>query len=1088
MKKLLLFGIFILLISLQASAYYIDGDSVVYEDQYAKLVVTPHTATSPLKKNLKQFFDITNKTGQSQQLYVAFVFDKQLVNASVYSAENGLQDVSSAFSYTEYQGKHYYYIMNPINFSAGQTKKYLVKYTPDPGDTSEKWDFLAWTGSDWYCILTDNCTKTWMIDPWWDSDYTYRRSIVVTAGADLNAGFPIDLNVLDFNFSQCIVDGKCQADLDDIRITLGDSDEILNSIEGTLDLDKNRLWFELQNPILSGNTGVYYLYYGNPNATQQTDATNFSAPAIDTNNASSDINRTVLLMHFEKQTSTLTYGSTDYNNIGYFGVGNAPAWDVNGWFGGALNFESTGPTDDNVSILNKGSDLNFINTETHTIEYWLKPEDLNAGATNNLVISNYGHGDETTYGGYVHFVGSGNLRVGLIFVTGGGICSGFDSNVSTPAGAWTHVAVTYDNSTRTLRTYENGILMDDIVCAAGSWEPNFGYEPFVIGTDPRSAGFKDGYDGVIDELRVSNYVKAPGEIYSTYNNTLYFIDLATVAVSGEETGPLDANFVFSPDPVTNLDPENGVTSVTVDFNDTSDYNGGTLSPLSWSWDENGTEFSTDQNTSRTYSTVGDYNICFDVNATNIAEDQNFNDTECKLISVLQSPQDVSFTSDVASYNQDGNVSVDFNSFAETDGAGVTYSWEVESVEVSTDQNFTYDLNIFGDLNICLTVTDNSASKQFCDNRFVTITLVKKPKDEETDAELTPFSFTVDTNISQSFTALTVDTNFFIFTEESQTDAFTVNVDFNASYNSRNYLVDADGNFNELQPYLTTSAGSTQITIFTRNAVSLGPLPFVQVKIFKIIDGEKTQIESVLTDSKGEALVSLIDNDTYIFDMSIDDVFITSMTILSTGSDVFLYLDIVDFEWGKPSIPEVNIQFVPSMGRVATDTNMLQRVFFENVTVNIINIQVVNDNNTLYDVNFTTGLSSGFENGILVSDLTGVDSNFALEITVSVFTDGNIVRGGTTYYLAEPRDILALLAALKDDWGDSFMFFVSIFLTIAACATIMRSLDFVGGGGITIIGLAILGIFVVFTWVPGELYALLVVAGAVLLIARDRGAV
>ena len=63
------------------SSYTIEGNSVFIEDEQASLRVTPHTARFPTPEGYKQEFEICNKTGITTNLYGAYVFNYDLIQA-----------------------------------------------------------------------------------------------------------------------------------------------------------------------------------------------------------------------------------------------------------------------------------------------------------------------------------------------------------------------------------------------------------------------------------------------------------------------------------------------------------------------------------------------------------------------------------------------------------------------------------------------------------------------------------------------------------------------------------------------------------------------------------------------------------------------------------------------------------------------------------------------------------------------------------------------------------------------------------------------------------------------------------------------
>lgn len=85
MKYFALIG-FLLLFSAFCVA---DSGQAVFEDQYAKLIVTPETDYNILGGIFEQTFYLTNKTAADQNLFFAFVFNKPLIKGQIFNLENG---------------------------------------------------------------------------------------------------------------------------------------------------------------------------------------------------------------------------------------------------------------------------------------------------------------------------------------------------------------------------------------------------------------------------------------------------------------------------------------------------------------------------------------------------------------------------------------------------------------------------------------------------------------------------------------------------------------------------------------------------------------------------------------------------------------------------------------------------------------------------------------------------------------------------------------------------------------------------------------------------------------------------------------
>jgi hypothetical protein len=496
------------------------------------------------------------------------------------------------------------------------------------------------------------------------------------------------------------------------------------------------------------------------------------------------------------------------------------------------------------------------------------------------------------------------------------------------------------------------------------------------------------------------------------------------------------------------------------------------------------KFSNDANTTYTFTAIGDYNICFDVNASGGGSD--YNSSKCPILSVKQAPQNVSCSSTLERYNTDQNARVDFNSFSTTSGTK-TYSWLIGGIQVSTDANMVYDFNSAGDKNVCVIVTANSSSKQYCADRFVSEVLVKLPIDEKTGEVLNPFSFTVYTIPGQSFSGRTSDTNFFIYSNDY--NLISVKVDGNADYYSRYYLASSGGTYTTIQPYLVRKTDSVLITMYTRYQANLLPYPFVQINAYKVVGSDETLIFSSVTDSKGETVSPFITGDTYLFKFYVSGNYITTMTVVMTGTPLFFYLDTSSYSFGAVAAQNIHIVFTPSgPSRITGTETFKQAVTVTNTTLSMVNVKVTNKGNTLYDHNFTTGVTNGYTNTFYIGDLVPApDANYAINVMVTAYpTDGNAVTAGTQYYLPVGTDTFQLLKDLKGAYGSSTMLFVSILLTLVICGATSSMLGFFGGRAIVFIAIGIMGFFTLLTWVDSGFYVLLCLAGLVSWVAYGRG--
>lgn len=119
--------LFVCLISL-ASAYTIVGNSVIEEDAASKLEVYPHTIYSPIASNLEQTFKLTNKTASTQNVYIAYKFDKPVQAGKVFTITPAVYEWVENQSFTCNGNLKYTYELNKYPANPGGNVNFLHCY------------------------------------------------------------------------------------------------------------------------------------------------------------------------------------------------------------------------------------------------------------------------------------------------------------------------------------------------------------------------------------------------------------------------------------------------------------------------------------------------------------------------------------------------------------------------------------------------------------------------------------------------------------------------------------------------------------------------------------------------------------------------------------------------------------------------------------------------------------------------------------------------------------------------------------------------------------------------------------------------
>ena len=146
-------------------------------------------------------------------------------------------------------------------------------------------------------------------------------------------------------------------------------------------------------------------------------------------------------------------------------------------------------------------------SEPFTISMWINPN-----LTSNSVL--FSNGSYNSSGYYTQFNSSG----ALFFITNQ---SGNHQTTSCAtgtftAGSWQHLAITRSGSS--VKIYKNGSDVTD--SAASHTDPSSTTQPFTLGTyGPSPSGWY--YSGLIDDVRIYNYVRSASEITADINNYSY---------------------------------------------------------------------------------------------------------------------------------------------------------------------------------------------------------------------------------------------------------------------------------------------------------------------------------------------------------------------------------------------------------------------------------------------------------------------------------------------------------------------------------------------------------------------------------------
>jgi hypothetical protein len=337
---------------------------------------------------------------------------------------------------------------------------------------------------------------------WYNSNWQFRKAITIESDlvdADL-ANFPVLIDITD-------------TQLADAALVNGD-DILFTDATGTFQLDHEIEYYDktsemlvawVEVPLLDADADTtLYMYYGNTGAASQEDV----AGTWDGSNY-------VMVHHLEETTGTHNDSTANGNNSDA-----APAdQDAPGSIDGADDFD--GSTDyvrvpDNISL--QFGDGSF------TAEAWIYPHAIpdSGGAR---IVNTRGTGAGGSYPGWQFKIkrsGSNWIFSDASVDDATGNYRAYNGTATHAYNAWYHVVMVYEADTE-LRFYVNGALDGTPLSVPATYGSISNSLPTVIGASLAENGSEAGpdkqfFDGIIDEVRLSNTVRSTDWITASYRN------------------------------------------------------------------------------------------------------------------------------------------------------------------------------------------------------------------------------------------------------------------------------------------------------------------------------------------------------------------------------------------------------------------------------------------------------------------------------------------------------------------------------------------------------------------------------------------
>jgi hypothetical protein len=350
------------------------------------------------------------------------------------------------------------------------------------------------------------------LDPWYDSNWTYRKKITIdnTKVSANHVDFPVYVDLSDVGTTN--MNGDCG----DIRMTTSDGEtEVAREV-----VDCDELHFLADDNLSSSADKDYYIYYGNASASDYaTDAT------YGAENVWTDYEAVYHLAEDPSGTAPQiidsTASSTDGTSEGSMTSGNL----VSAKIGQGLDFDGSN------DAIDLGTPSALYLENTFTVQGWLKGTTASWGGFIDT------RKNDNTYYGYVVGVNNTGVPILLARASTGQLYTRGNTDLSD--SSWHYVVGTLDKSSATgmkLYTDASEVTYDnqDSPTGLGTMHTD---NPAQIGTAQQ--GGLGYYDGIFDEIRARDTVLSADWISTEYNNQnspSTFYTVGSEEESGGDTG------------------------------------------------------------------------------------------------------------------------------------------------------------------------------------------------------------------------------------------------------------------------------------------------------------------------------------------------------------------------------------------------------------------------------------------------------------------------------------------------------------------------------------------------------------------------
>lgn len=365
-----------------------------------------------------------------------------------------------------------------------------------------------------FVIITSDTARGYLA--YTDFNYSKRITIHATYIDEDLVCYPLWVYNTSDDFKDTGNGGNIQPDGDDISFFSSDNLTRYNHEIEVYDGTTGEIGIWVNMTTLNATTDtIIYMYYGNSSATNQQNPSGVWHSSY------------VMVLHMNGSggDGSLVYDSTSNNNHGTKGGDTGYPYETTGSLGYGQQFEGT----TNNQYLNCSSDatLDFSGTDSFTLEAWYRV-DNETGATG---IKLFAKDDTSTKhrGWYTQVYDNGDGGPDDMYFyaseTDDGAVGDREieldlTGVNVDDGSWHYSMLVVDwnaGAASDLFYYENGSFEDDRTFAdINQINPNADINGFWIGCHEYAGG---GWDGAIDEVRVSNVARNGSYTGATYNNT-----------------------------------------------------------------------------------------------------------------------------------------------------------------------------------------------------------------------------------------------------------------------------------------------------------------------------------------------------------------------------------------------------------------------------------------------------------------------------------------------------------------------------------------------------------------------------------------